>query len=842
MADEQYNGNSIDEESFSLFSWKLIPPDIAIKTLDKSAFLYMGSGIPEKFREFFGIENFQYGDKKTVELVYGSEKFQAYFTARKRNSTTIQWHDDFRSVIQQKYPLLTKHFLNNEAKLDFYPEVEFSKGLEDNLLKIKFIGEDIHYRSLDISNSIIFAKIAWSKKRWNGFDEESSEDSLNSGYSYVKEHGIAHEWWNFYDFGDDYYYGWIVLKGNPSKFEKNGLILFASVNPETKKFNLIGFYGSTQYGSFKPPINPVDMIKDVSIKEKYKDKHPILNSFPLKAKKELSTALFLPLEFDLDDINQKQWGQAAYMYVGEEKPISKKSVRKLLEKVIISHQSLLNKNSEETNDGLNTVIEKTKRVLSLYFSDTNGQINNLKITPESNEISIDKDIKNEDQISENGMKKQVILYGPPGTGKTYSSVLRAHEIIFGYFDPNITYSLIHKKLNEENKKEIDYSQLSWLQAIVLAFDEIGKNSTQVNEIKNTDTIKKFSAYKNSRAVSNTIWYILQAESKMDSITVNTKNKSGKEYFDKDSESNWYLTEKGLEYQKRLIEDLTSLPEISTSQFNFITFHQSFAYEDFIEGIRPTVIESEDSSISYQIKDGIFKEICRKAALDSTNNYVLIIDEINRGNISKIFGELITLLEDNKRAGESEEITVKLPYSGQDFSVPTNVYIIGTMNSTDKSIALVDIALRRRFHFERLNVDYELIKNHDAKEFLQELNGIIRAIKNPDYEIGHYYFMNIPQNDPDNIELQKVFATRILPLLEEYFFNDWEALATILGRDSIRVDKKKKIIWDEDSGRFEEDSGDSDLIYGLSMKESTVVFHNTMKNFGLDSKKSEFAQQ
>lgn len=432
-------------------------------------------------------------------------------------------------------------------------------------------------------------------------------------------------------------------------------------------------------------------------------------------------------------------------------------------------------------------------------------------------------------------KKQVILYGPPGTGKTYGSVIRAHEIIFGYQDPNITFSLLLKKLKEQSKKEIDFSQLSWLEAIVLAFHEIGKNIAQVGEIKNTETIKKFSAYKNSHAISNTIWYILQAESKIDSKTVNTKNKSGKEYFDKNSESNWYLTEKGLEYQKRLIEDLTTYPETSTSQFIFITFHQSFAYEDFIEGIRPELNESGDSTITYQIKDGIFKEICKKAALDPNNNYVLIIDEINRGNISKIFGELITLLEDNKRAGEVEEITVKLPYSGQEFSVPTNVYIIGTMNSTDKSIALVDIALRRRFHFERLHVEYELIKNEDAKKFLQEINNIICAIKNPDYEIGHYYFMNIPEIDRENRELENVFSTRILPLLEEYFFNDWEALATIFGRDSIKVDKKKKFVLDEDSGKFE---GDSDHIYGLSIKETDIVFKNTLKNLGIYLKNLE----
>jgi len=431
--------------------------------------------------------------------------------------------------------------------------------------------------------------------------------------------------------------------------------------------------------------------------------------------------------------------------------------------------------------------------------------------------------------------KQVILYGPPGTGKTYNSVIRAHEIIFGDNDPNITFSVLQNKLKANSKKEIDYSQLSWADALVLAFEEIGiHNKALVSDIKNTEIIKKVINFKNSQSISNTIWFFLQKESKIDSLTVKLKNKSGREYFDKDVDSHWFLTDKGREYLHLLSQELTELPTTSVSQFNFITFHQSFAYEDFIEGIRPAVSDSEDSSITYRIKDGIFKEICKKAGSDPDNNYVLIIDEINRGNISKIFGELITLLEDNKRAGEKEEVTVKLPYSGQEFSVPLNVYIIGTMNSTDKSIALVDIAIRRRFHFERLNVDYELIPNKEAKAFLQELNSIIRAIKNPDYEIGHYYFMNVPVIDDENHELEKVFSTRILPLLEEYFFNDWEALATILGRDSIHIEMKRKVVWDEDTGRFEDESGDSDKIYGLSLKETDLVFTNTMKNLGIYS--------
>ncbi len=198
---------------------------------------------------------------------------------------------------------------------------------------------------------------------------------------------------------------------------------------------------------------------------------------------------------------------------------------------------------------------------------------------------------------------------------------------------------------------------------------------------------------------------------------------------------------------------------------FITFHQSFGYEDFIEGFRP----NEDGDI--QLQDGIFKTICNDADNNRDSNFYLVIDEINRGNISKIFGELITLIEEDKR----DTLEVTLPYSKKPFKIPSNLYIIGTMNSTDKSIALIDIALRRRFTFLKMEPNMDLVKHEKAKAIMQQLNEKITDTLGSDYVLGHSYFMKI-ENDDD---LDFVLEYKIKPLLEEYFYGDEQGLKSMM---------------------------------------------------------------
>lgn len=243
------------------------------------------------------------------------------------------------------------------------------------------------------------------------------------------------------------------------------------------------------------------------------------------------------------------------------------------------------------------------------------------------------------------------------------------------------------------------------------------------------------------------------------------------------------------------------------QIAIVTFHQNFTYEDFIEGIRP-VLNDESKNVRYELSDGIFKKIAKRAH-DKEQNHVLIIDEINRGNIAKIFGELITLIEPSKRLGRDDEATVKLPYSQESFGVPANLYVVGTMNTADRSIALLDTALRRRFEFVEMmpNSSHSGISKDiegvNCQDLLAAMNKRICFLLNRERQIGHTYFMDVQ----DMASLATTFRTKIIPLLQEYFYDDWEKIDLVLNgngfirestvedgrfKDSDLVDREKKI--------------------------------------------------
>ena len=240
-----------------------------------------------------------------------------------------------------------------------------------------------------------------------------------------------------------------------------------------------------------------------------------------------------------------------------------------------------------------------------------------------------------------------------------------------------------------------------------------------------------------------------------------------------------IENEGREEVKRRFNELKESGRIA-----MVTFHQNFTYEDFIEGIRPVLRESESrgiQDIQYELSKGVFREIAYKASEYRDQKYILIIDEINRGNIAKIFGELITLIEPSKRLGRNDEVTVTLPYSKEEFGVPDNLYIIGTMNTADRSIALLDTALRRRFEFIEMMPDSEHgkistdVEGVNCQELLAVMNERIYFLLDREHQIGHTYFMDIG----DLESLEAAFKNKIIPLLQEYFYDHWGKIDLVL---------------------------------------------------------------
>lgn len=388
-----------------------------------------------------------------------------------------------------------------------------------------------------------------------------------------------------------------------------------------------------------------------------------------------------------------------------------------------------------------------------------------------------------------------ILYGPPGTGKTF-------KLKDQYFP---IYTTKETSLTPEQHFENVVSECSWWQVIAVALIKIGKS--KVTALSEHPWVVQKTKLSNTNTVRPTLWGQLQSHTIDTCEFVNVKSKQQPFIFNKTEDSFWeIINEEDVKEQApeiyELIDSVENFkpnPDKEIQRYVFTTFHQSYSYEDFIEGIKPIMTDGDlDGNVAYHIEDGVFKQLCKKAEMDPENRYAIFIDEINRGNVSAIFGELITLIEQDKRKGAANAMSALLPYSKKQFSVPQNVDIYGTMNTADRSVEALDTALRRRFSFEEMLPQPELIASKgkadkgmigtiNLVELLSTINERIEALVDRDHTIGHAFFMDV--DSPDS--LRNVFANKVIPLLQEYFYGDYAKMEMVIGSDFFNSEKRKQ---------------------------------------------------
>jgi 5-methylcytosine-specific restriction protein B len=387
-----------------------------------------------------------------------------------------------------------------------------------------------------------------------------------------------------------------------------------------------------------------------------------------------------------------------------------------------------------------------------------------------------------------------IFFGPPGTGKTY----RLRQLI-----QEKGYEAELAKISEKEWLCVNLVDAPWWAVIFLVLRDLDK-PVKVDEILNHAYFKaKAGLNSANKSLRATVWNSLQSHTVEASATVKTdiKSRTAPFIFNKSEQGLWYLSGDWIESCAHWVDRAVKIANGQTTQdglikrYEFVTFHQSYSYEDFIEGIRPQPGE-EGQGVSYNVMPGVFRRLCERARQDPAHRYAIFIDEINRGNISKIFGELITLIEVDKRTEYDVQgnliqgMEVTLPYSGDSFGVPRNLDIYGSMNTADRSIALLDTALRRRFKFHELMPDPEAVPGNtddgyipdgeggliDLRALMKALNRRIAYLLNRDQMIGHAFFCKVR----DIHELRSMLCDEIIPLLQEYFYNDWQRIRMVFG--------------------------------------------------------------
>ena len=380
----------------------------------------------------------------------------------------------------------------------------------------------------------------------------------------------------------------------------------------------------------------------------------------------------------------------------------------------------------------------------------------------------------------------LILYGPPGTGKTHWLRGKARE-----------YTDTPEAVDPQTWLRTILADYGWRPVIAATLAELGAPA-RVSQIHDHEWIqaKGLLRRKPGSSIQPTLWGFLQEHTPENVATVQVTTRRPPFIFHKNTSSQWSLLPDWRESDSEAAQLLELLraghqgAREEVQRFRTVTFHPSYGYEDFVRGIRP-VVTSDDGSTQFQMVDGVFKQLCDTAVADPSHRYALFIDEINRANIAKVFGELITLIEADKRVaydahghltnGMVVQLTGGITDDGieRPFGVPANLDIYGTMNTADRSIALLDVALRRRFEFLEMEPEYGLLERTVGTvhlgSLLNRINERLEYLLDRDHRIGHAYLLSVNTLE----ELRRTFRVQIIPLLQEYFFDDFSRIAAVL---------------------------------------------------------------
>ncbi|EAK7849623.1 AAA domain-containing protein [Campylobacter jejuni] len=470
-------------------------------------------------------------------------------------------------------------------------------------------------------------------------------------------------------------------------------------------------------------------------------------------------------------------------------------------------------NYSNLSNDINLIVDKIILNMQWFKELPLNEIQDINInTLESKSLEVENNVQQISSKMENkNMPLNQILYGSPGTGKTYHTIDKALEILGknlesrddkkAKFDEyvkkgQIVFTTFHQSYgyeefvegikpridSKENSKEIEYEIKDGI------FKELCEKALDnyENSILNADELNKKIELKEK--VENFLNWLLETNEPIG------KTKGGNFFVVEIDNKTIVIYSEGVERFDGIFNlNLSIFMELlkCKDEFNNATemFKKVFN-RDYADRTHTYYFNLVKKFKAYEEKQLTAKIENNKNNDNSLKPYIIIIDEINRGNLSKIFGELITLIEPSKRIGEKEELKVTLPYSGEKFGVPKNVYIIGTMNTADRSITSLDTALRRRFEFvemmpdvSKLSMDCEGI---NLQELLKAINTRIEYLLDREKTIGHAFFVSV-----ENLEdLKKVFQNKIIPLLQEYFYNDYALINAVLNDNGMIFEDKK----------------------------------------------------